>query len=184
MSLVKDVMSTQLAVVSPDLSLRDLVELLATEHLGGAPVVAGGKVVGVVTLDDIAAFQASVPPVPTNQPEEVGWDDEPPPGTVPGEDEAASAYFLDAWADAGADLVERTSTIGGPEWDLMGEHTVQEVMTRRLETIGPDAPIEAAARRMESAEIHRLIVVDDRRRLLGIITTSDITRAVAEGTVA
>ena len=37
MTLVKEVMSTELVVVDPGLSLRDLVELLANGHLSGAP---------------------------------------------------------------------------------------------------------------------------------------------------
>lgn len=182
MTLVKDVMTTELVVVSPELSLRDLVELFASEHVSGAPVVRRGKVAGVVTLDDVASFQASIPPVPGNEPGEIGWDEEEPFGAVEGE-EAPSAYFLDTWADVGADLVERTSTLGGPEWDLMGEHTVEEAMSRKLLTIGPEEPVEEAARRMDQADVHRLIVVGENDRLLGIITTSDITRAVAQGRV-
>ena len=181
MTLVKDVMSTQLVVVSPELSLRDLIELLANAHLGGAPVLARGKVVGVVTLDDVASFQASLPPVPTDGAGQIGWDEEPLPGGTEGE-EAVGAYFLDTWADAGADLVERAAAIGGPEWDLLGEHTVGEAMTRRVCSIRPDETLEEAARRMEESDIHRLLVVDGDG-LVGIITTSDITRAVADGRV-
>ena len=79
--------------------------------------------------------------------------------------------------------MERTTSLGGPEWDLMGEHTVEEVMSRRLLTIGPEEPVEEAARRMDQAEVHRLVVTGEHDRLLGIITTSDITRAVAQGRV-
>ena len=69
MTQVKDIMTTQLVVVNPQLSLRDLIELLADEHLSGAPVVADGKVVGVVTVTDIIDFQSNLPPVPTEQTE-------------------------------------------------------------------------------------------------------------------
>ncbi|MGQ0702965.1 MAG: CBS domain-containing protein [Gemmatimonadales bacterium] len=182
MTFVQDVMTTGLVVVSPELSLRDLVELLVSKHVGGAPVVRRGKVVGVVTLDDVASFQASVPPVPGNEPGEIGWNEEEPAGAIEGED-PPSAYFMDTWADVGADLVERTTTLGGPEWDLMGEHIVEEVMSRKLLTIGPQEPVEEAARRMDQADVHRLIVTGEGDRLLGIITTSDITRAVAQGRV-
>ena len=182
MVLVRDIMSTELVVVSAELSLRDCVELLAHEHLGGAPVVTQGQVVGVITLSDIASFLSSVSPVPRGDPGESGWEDEPPPGTVPGEEVAVGAYFQDLWADAGADLVERTQATGSPEWDVLGEHTVGEAMTRRLWTIGPDRPVEEAAREMQASEVHRLLVMSEGR-LLGIVTTSDITRAVAQGRV-
>src|SRR4026208_1926395 len=131
MTLVKNVMSTELVVVDPDLALRDLVELLANGHLSGAPVVTKGRVVGVVTLDDIASFLASSSPVPVDGEEESGGDEEPPPGVVEGE-EAAGAFFQDLWADAGAELVERTAAIRGPEWDLLAEHSVEEAMWRRV----------------------------------------------------
>ncbi len=179
MTLVKDIMSTQLTVVSPELSLRDLVELLGTDHLSGAPVVEQGKVVGVVSLDDIVSFQANLGPVPTDGAEEIGWDEEPPPGAVEGE-EFDGAFFQDLWADAGAELTERTESTRGPEWDLLGEHTVSEAMTRRLRAIGPEQTVEAAAQRMKAADIHRLLVMKDGR-LMGIVTTSDVSRAVAEG---
>ena len=53
-------------------------------------------------------------------------------------------------------------------------------MTRRLWSIHPDAPISDAAAVMQRARIHRVLVMEDRR-LVGIITTTDIARAVADG---
>lgn len=179
MTLVKDIMTPDPVSVSEELSLRDCVELLAREHLGGAPVVSRGRVVGVVTLSDIASFLASLSPVPRES-EELSWEEEElPPGTVEGEDEAVGAYFQDLWADAGADLVARARAADSPEWDLLDEHTVGEAMTRRLWTIDPDRTIEEAAREMRDADVHRLLVMREGR-LLGIVTTTDVTRAVAE----
>jgi CBS domain-containing protein len=178
MTLVKDIMTPDPVVVSEDLSLRDCVELLAHEHLGGAPVVTRGRVVGVITLSDIASFLSSLSPVPRDT-EEPSWEEEPPPGMVEGEDEAVGAYFQDLWADAGADLVARAQSPGSPEWDLLDEHTVGEAMTRRLWTIDPDRTIEEAARELRDADVHRLLVMREGR-LLGIVTTTDVTRAVAE----
>src|SRR5258706_7678242 len=112
MRIVRDIMSTELVVVSPQLSLRELVELLADKHLGGAPVVRGGRVVGVVPLDDIMLFQASLPPVPVDSSEGIA----PEPETAPaaGEDEADSAFFVDLWPDAEAELPERAAAQHGP----------------------------------------------------------------------
>lgn len=174
-------MTTRLVVVSPDLTLRNLVDLLAAEHVSGAPVVSGGKPVGVISLDDIVSFEASLPTAPTEGSEDIVWDEEAPPGSEEGE-EADGAYFQDAWADAGAELVERFEAVRGPEWDFLGGHTVEEAMSRRLWTASPDEPVEAAARRMTEAEVHRLLVLD-QGRLCGIVSTSDVTRAVAEGRV-
>jgi CBS domain-containing protein len=181
MTLVRDIMSTELVVVSPQLSLREVVELLADEQLGGAPVVTEGTVVGVITLNDIIAFQASLPPVPIESAEEPDLDGEPRRGEVEG-DEAVGAFYVDLWPDAEAELPERAASLHGPEWDVLSEHTVEEAMSRRLWTVTPQDPIETAARRMQESGIHRLLVVD-ADRLSGIVTSSDVTRAVAEGLV-
>jgi CBS domain-containing protein len=174
-------MTTRLVVVGPDLSLRDLADLLAAEHVSGAPVTVGARTVGVVTLDDVLSFQASQPVVPTEGSPEIRWEEEPEPGLVEGE-ESDSVFFLDSWADAGADLSERFAATRGPEWDFLGEHTVAEAMSRRLRTVAPDETVEAAAKQMTAAGIHRLLVLD-KGRLCGIVTTTDITRAVSKGQI-
>lgn len=182
MTLVKDIMTTELLVVSPQLSLRDLVELLADRHLGGAPVVSEGKVVGVITVDDILDFQASLPAVPTDDPGVRDLGEEDPRPEVEQGDEADAAFFVDLWPDVGAELPERAASLRGPEWDILSEHTVEEAMSRRLRTIGSGESIELAAQRMQEADIHRLLVVDEGR-LIGIVSTADVSRAVAEGRV-
>jgi CBS domain-containing protein len=51
---VKDVMTTEVATVEPDASLKDVAELLAERRISGVPVVAAeGEVVGVVSEADI-----------------------------------------------------------------------------------------------------------------------------------
>ena len=179
MSQVRDIMTRKLVVVSPQLSLRDLVELLANERLGGVPVVAEHRLVGVITLQDVASFQASLPPVPRDDPgERDGGEVE---GSLAAEaEEADAAYFVDLWADVGAELPERAAALSGPEWDLLSEHTVEEAMSRQLWTVHPETSVEEAARRMQDLDVHRLLVVE-AGELRGIVTTSDVTRAVAEG---
>lgn len=70
--------------------------LLAARHLGGVPVVAGSRVVGVISMSDILSFEASTSPVPALEPDRVEW------GLEPEEwrdgDEATAAYFGDFWS--------------------------------------------------------------------------------------
>ena len=69
---------------------------------------------------------------------------------------------------------------GGLEHGILDDHTVEEAMTRGpLTTITPDAPASRAAEVMQAEHIHRLPVVDDGR-LVGIITTTDLVKAVAD----
>lgn len=59
------------------------------------------------------------------------------------------------------------------------EHTISEIMTSPVVTIAPDVPVEEAARVLQSHPFGCLPVVDDGA-LVGIITESDILRALAE----
>lgn len=57
---------------------------------------------------------------------------------------------------------------------------VRDLMTPRPLTISPEADVREAARQMLEAEVHRLFVIADHR-VIGVISTSDIMRAVATG---
>lgn len=59
------------------------------------------------------------------------------------------------------------------------ERTVGEIMTRLVVTIAPDAPVEEAARLLHAYDFGCLPVVQDGR-IVGIITESDILRAIAD----
>jgi CBS domain-containing protein len=61
------------------------------------------------------------------------------------------------------------------------EHTaVRELMTPRPFTIAPDEDVREAARQMLYAEVHRLFVAEGDQ-VIGVISTTDIVRAVATG---
>lgn len=181
MSCVRDIMTSEVVAVSSELSLRDLVELLAQKHIGGVPVLAGNKVVGVVTTGDVMTFLSTQPVVPSERPEEQDYETEVPEAEeAPEGEEPPGAFFADAWSDAGAEVVERFAAPHGPEWDLLGEHIVAEAMTRTICSIAPGASVAQAARAMKEAKLHRLLVMEGGA-LLGIITTSDVSNAVAEG---
>jgi CBS domain-containing protein len=179
---VRDLMSTDVVVVSPDLSIRDALELLTERHIGGAPVMNDGRVVGVVTAADLMAFEAGTAPAPVEREDqlEVG---ELAPTLEELEDEETvppSAFFTEWWTDAGADVVERGRAVAEPEWDVLAEHTVAEAMSTSLLWVAPQEPVARAAALMGSREVHRLLVLE-RGRLVGILTTTDIARAVADG---
>jgi CBS domain-containing protein len=63
---------------------------------------------------------------------------------------------------------------------LLESTLAQDIMTPHPLTIDPDADVREAAREMLYAEVHRLFVVQ-HGRLIGVISTSDIVRAVATG---
>lgn len=57
---------------------------------------------------------------------------------------------------------------------------VRDLMTPHRLTISPDAEVKEAAQRMLYADVHRLFVTEGER-LIGVISTTDIMRAVATG---
>lgn len=178
MAKVRDLMSGDVLTVSPESSLRDAIGLFDDRHITGAPVVSNGQVVGVISVSDLMSFEAATPGVPRAQPGRGEWGVETPAEWAEGT-EAPAAYFSDWWEEGEADLVERFRQVEAPEWDLLAEHVVSEAMTRSVCSIGPDAGAAEAAMYMLRAGVHRLLVTDDSE-LVGIITTTDIVRAVAE----
>ncbi|MDD2217607.1 MAG: CBS domain-containing protein [Eubacteriales bacterium] len=49
-----DIMSTNIVTVSPETNVHDAALLLSTHKIRRLPVVSGGKLVGVISLSDIA----------------------------------------------------------------------------------------------------------------------------------
>lgn len=59
--------------------------------------------------------------------------------------------------------------------------TVKDVMTRVVHAVRPGDPAMAAARLMVTEEVHRAVVVDDKGKLVGIVSPMDLMRALARG---
>jgi CBS-domain-containing membrane protein len=70
------------------------------------------------------------------------------------------------------------------EWQLVNgnaspKDTVGKHMTADPVTADPGTPIDALARRMLDAHIHRIVVLDSTGRPAGIVSSTDILAAVA-----
>lgn len=134
---VKDLMTRELLTVAPNTTIREAAEILATEHVSGAPVVHAGRPLGMISARDLLEFIAALPADPE-------------------------------------------AVTGGLDHGILDDHTVEEAMTRGpLTSIGPDAPASRAAELMQAEDVHRLPVVEDGK-LVGIITTTDLVKAVAD----
>jgi len=133
---LRDIMTTDVATATPDMTLREAMTLLSDRHISGAPVVDGGKVVGVFSSTDLLSYIAEL------------------------------------------DSAQRSVTFRRQQTPLE-ELTVSEVMTRGAKSLPPDSSVELAAAFMQRAQIHRVLVMDGTH-LLGIVTTTDLAKAVAE----
>lgn len=181
MTRVREIMTPDVAVLSPEMTLRDALEILWERRVAGAPVVRGSEVVGVVSTADLLEFEATTPAIPSFRESQADWGEW---AEAEAWQEGASPplYFVDLWREAATDTVERIAEVEGPEWDFLADHTVGEAMSRRLLSIRPDDDVRVAARRMSDADVHRLLVLEGGR-LVGILSASDIVRAVARGSV-
>lgn len=67
---VEELMTREVVTVGPEETLREVASLLATEHIGGVPVVAGEEVVGVISAADVLDFDADAPGSPAERVEQ------------------------------------------------------------------------------------------------------------------
>jgi CBS domain-containing protein len=176
MTRLRDIMTRDVVTVGAEATLREAIGILRAENATGAPVLQGSKVVGVVSVADILDFEVETPVVPAERPSQVEWgglEEETP------EEEDTEAFYTDLWDDVGAEVDERFAHDVGPEWDLLSEHDVSEVMTEKVLALPPDAELAMAAAYMTERGIHRVLVMEGGQ-LFGIATSSDFVRAVAE----
>jgi CIC family chloride channel protein len=92
-------------------------------------------------------------------------------GRIIGVVSATDVLTAEAEAESDAEAVGR---------DLMLDTSVRDIMTPRPYTVGPDEDVREAARQMLYADVHRLFVAEGER-LVGVLSTTDIVRAVATG---
>lgn len=178
MKSISEIMTSEVSTVDPGMTLREALEALRGWNVGGAPVVQGSEVVGVLSMTDLLEFEATTSPVPAFRGDQAEFGDwgEPEPWE---EGEEPPLYFVDFWTDVEADVGARMESVEGPEWDYLRDHTVAEAMSRKILAVPAAADVRRAARLMADAAVNRLLVVE-KGELAGVVSASDIVRAVAD----
>ncbi|AHG92624.1 CBS domain containing protein (plasmid) [Gemmatirosa kalamazoonensis] len=181
---LRDIMTTDVLTVSPSTSLQEAADVLVSRHVGGAPVVVGDRVVGVVSATDILAFLASPPIEATEREEERESDADADPSTWqpddPLDDDPSARFFAEQWSAADADVIESHDESARADRDPFAAYTVDDVMTRSVQALPPTADVWTAVARMREADVHRLLVMEGDT-LVGIVTTTNIARALGDG---
>jgi CBS domain-containing protein len=170
-------MTRSLTTFSPETPIREAIEVLCTEHLSGAPVVSGARVVGVVSMTDLLSFIVTTRDRDRDRNENEtfssDWEDraeEPEDENI--QELAGGDEILDEWAEDTDALLDKTEPdLGG----LLDQHVVEEVMTTEVVSLPSTARVSAAASLMEKRDIHRVLVIDGGR-LEGIVSSLDIAR--------
>lgn len=176
---LRDIMTQDVVTIGPEMTVREAMDVLVRHHVSGAPVVANSEVLGVVTSTDLLALAAAMPGVPSERGETAELEPGEEPEEWDGEDEPPGTFFTELWSDAGAESSQRMETPASPEWNALEEQIVSDAMTRWVFAMPPDATVISAAEMMGREKIHRVLVMDGNQ-LLGIVSASDIAKAVAE----
>ena len=151
---VKDVMNSDVISCRPDDEISNAAQLLKEHNISGLPVVAEGKVVGIVTEADILKL--------LKVPEHGGlW--------LPSPFEVIEIPIRELinWEDTKHMLTD------------IGSKPIRDIMESEVYTISADSSIEDASSMMIKHKVNRLPVLDGEK-LIGIITRGDIIRGLAD----
>ncbi len=180
MHTVREIMRTELVTVGPDMSVHDLARVLADKGISGAPVVdVEGEVLGVVSMTDVirlAASEANIRVAP--EPLIAGqFSLEAPQEDEDEEEQDVVDYFQH---------IHAPPVTAGPAGDWAAEsdldqYDVREIMTPANFHIHPDSDLRELAAFLLRGRIHRALVMENDR-LVGIVTTVDLIRTMAEPT--
>ena len=146
---VGEVMSAPVLTVTPETPLKDAVTLLSDHHISGVPVVG----------DD---------------------------GTLVGELTEQNLMVRESGVDAGpyVMLLDSVIYLRNPlNWDkqvhqVLG-NKVADLMSRDSHSCAQSLPLPKAASMLHEKGTQRLIVIDDERRPVGMLTRGDVVRGLA-----
>ena len=135
---VREVMSSPVITVPPELGLKEVAALLVRHGISAVPVVDDGELVGIVSEADL--------------------------------------LLKEEHPDPDADLPLLWTKRRRAEHDKAAATIARDLMTVAVVSITPDATAAEAARRLHTAGVKRLPVVDHRGRLVGILSRSDLLK--------
>ncbi len=158
----RDIMTTEIITVSPEMSLVDLETKFLEEKISGAPVVEDGHLVGVISRSDLVRIHAV--------------------------NESFAENLCDFYQNVGLHGTSpRLSSaglthlgIGKQVIELMQDQKVRDAMIHKIITASPDAHVNELAHEMLERHIHRILITTGDR-LEGIVSASDLMRLLADG---
>jgi len=150
--LVKDVMSKNVITISPEESISDAIEKMAKNNISGLIVVDNNKVVGVISESDVLKVLGSEFP----------------------EIKASANLTLSILLllESGVKMIR--------EMKKIGKLKVKDVMSKKVFFVKPEDTILEAARMMSKKDVRRLPVIDEDDKLVGVISRTDILRALVK----
>ncbi len=156
MPVAEEIMIRNVVTFRPDDELFKVSKTFSEHGISGAPVVdENGKVVGIISEHDIIKLGEKHPNMMAPLRHHL-------PLTL---DLAVDDYDL-------KNVVEAVKEIRNKK--------VENVMTKKVFTASPKTGLGEIARIMNKHEINRVPVVDENKKLLGLVTRDDVVRAFWE----
>ncbi len=161
--LARDVMKTDVTTVQPETSIEDLIQLLRVSHFTAVPVVDGeGRAVGLISETDILRALAY---------------------TISPPQSGEFATQPDKPRDKG--VTTRILRGGQREHQVHAHSVMKELLTRTVQDLmtpvviscSPDDALSEVCRTFVWKEIHRVVVLDAERKVVGLISTLDLAEA-------
>jgi CBS domain-containing protein len=186
-----NLMSHEPLVLLEDTSVRDAALALMRLQVSGAPVVdREGRCVGVLsTTDFVKRCLHPAPRPPVRRPQTCSFQTKT-------QDEAGHEKVLCQLPEGACPVQCREKTDTGEvlvcrdphsvlaDWQMvelesLPEEQVRDYMTADPVMVGRGVPLHELAQRMVDAHIHRIVVVDNERRPIGMVSSSDVLAVVA-----
>lgn len=156
MPVAKEIMVKNVKTFHSKNKVSEVAKTFAEHGISGAPVVDDErKVAGVITEHDIIKLGEEHPklltPIESHLPLSLGL--------------SIKDHDPEKMAEALNDIKEKK---------------VEEVMTKKVKTLPPEAGLGEIARTMEKHKINRIPIVDEENKLLGIVARADVIKAFWE----
>ena len=146
MVTVAEIMTRSVVTVSPNMPIRDVAALLAGQRFGSVPVIEADGRVLGIVSEEDMVTRAVEVHLPRH------------------------LDFL------GGVIYLENPTRFSEEAEKILAMTARDIMDTDLVTARPDAPVEEVATQMLEDDVRRVLVLDDRSCLVGIVTRADIVR--------
>ena len=155
---VEKIMQSNPTTVSPDMTLVDLESLFLSTRFTGFPVVKEDRLIGVISRSDIIRSLV----------------------TERSRSEQLCDFYCGAQLQNSDDQGQSLEATAAQVGVRIAELRVEDAMVRNVVSIDASESLQHLAQLMLDGHIHRLLVVNGDR-LVGLITSMDLVRAIAEG---
>lgn len=148
-----DIMNTKVLSIGPNATVEEAVKIFSQNKISGLPVVDdNNKLIGILTERDIVVFSSDMHVIPL--------------------------ISSSNWISPYTDVSKISSSKRG--YDLISKTQVEKVMTKKLYDVTGDISWYEIVKIMKSGKINHIPVVDNERKLIGIITRTDMLNYMAE----